>query len=111
MNPADLFTKHLPSREKVEGLVKLFSCEYRSGRAAIAPQLRRLQVEDSENIVGKIEDEAFVDEAHAHDPSVLPHHYTAHEIDIMFPKARVEISEEDCFPDVPCRDGGRYCDM
>ena len=39
VNPADLFTKHLPSREKVHQLLGLFGCEYRSGRAAAAPLL------------------------------------------------------------------------
>ena len=41
VNPADLRTKHLPSRERVEALVSLFGCEYREGRAAAAPLLRR----------------------------------------------------------------------
>ena len=40
VNPADLFTKHLPSREKVHQLLGLFNCEYRTGRAAAAPLLR-----------------------------------------------------------------------
>ena len=40
VNPGDLFTKFLTSRERVEALVRLFSCEYRHGRAASAPQLR-----------------------------------------------------------------------
>ena len=39
-NPADLFTKHLPSQAKVYQLVRLFGCEYRGGRAAAAPLLR-----------------------------------------------------------------------
>ena len=40
VNPADLFTKHLPSSIKIGQLVKLFGCEYRSGRSAAAPMLR-----------------------------------------------------------------------
>ena len=39
VNPADLFTEHLPSREKVHQLMSVFVCEYRSGRAASAPML------------------------------------------------------------------------
>ena len=31
-NPADLFTKFLPSRDKIHQLVRLFGCEYRDGR-------------------------------------------------------------------------------
>ncbi len=40
-NPADLFTKHLASAPCIEALLKLFGCEYREGRAASAPELRR----------------------------------------------------------------------
>ncbi len=42
-NPADLYTKHLPSRDKVGQLVKLMGCDFRAGRAATAPQMRRTQ--------------------------------------------------------------------
>ena len=41
VNPADLFTKHLSSRERMSELVKLFNCEYREGRATSAPELRK----------------------------------------------------------------------
>jgi hypothetical protein len=40
MNPADLFTKHLPGEEKVKSLIALLECEFRGGRAAGAPKLR-----------------------------------------------------------------------
>jgi hypothetical protein len=40
-NPADLYTKHLPSREKLASLMRLYECEYREGRADSAPDLRR----------------------------------------------------------------------
>ena len=40
-NPADLFTKHLVSREKVGLLVKLLGCRYMTGRAASAPAIRQ----------------------------------------------------------------------
>ena len=39
-NPADLFTKHLASHEKVKQLVNLFNCYYSDGRAQAAPTLR-----------------------------------------------------------------------
>ena len=32
VNPADVFTKHLTSRDRVESLMKLFNCEFSSGR-------------------------------------------------------------------------------
>ena len=41
VNPADIFTKHLPSREKVHQLMSLFGCEYREGRAKSAPMLKK----------------------------------------------------------------------
>jgi hypothetical protein len=40
-NPADLFTKHSLSKERVLDLLRLFSCEYREGRAANAPQVKQ----------------------------------------------------------------------
>ena len=39
-NPADLFTKHLVGRDRIHGLLRLFGCEYRGGRAGAAPQVR-----------------------------------------------------------------------
>ena len=39
-NPADVFTKHLQSRDRIRGLLALFGCVYTDGRPAIAPQLR-----------------------------------------------------------------------
>ena len=39
-NPADLYTKHLPSREKLLQLVGLTGCTYQGGRAHSAPQTR-----------------------------------------------------------------------
>ena len=39
-NPADLFTKHLSSRERIHDLLDFFGCRYASGRAVLAPQLR-----------------------------------------------------------------------
>jgi len=39
-NPADLFTKHMVTREKMAGLVRMLGCEYRGGRAEAAPLTR-----------------------------------------------------------------------
>ena len=39
-NPADLYTKHLESKAKIEQLVSLFGGKFRDGRAESAPQLR-----------------------------------------------------------------------
>jgi len=40
VNPADVFTKHSASRDKLAQLVNLFGCQYREGRAEAAPQLK-----------------------------------------------------------------------
>ena len=40
-NPADLFTKHLTSKDRIRDLLELFGCRYRDGRAAAAPVLRK----------------------------------------------------------------------
>ena len=41
VNPADLFTKHLTSRERVTTLTQLFGSEFREGRPRAAPNLRQ----------------------------------------------------------------------
>ena len=51
MNPADMFTKHLSSRDRMNQLVKLFNCEFRDGRADSAPHLRRQQTTAQEGTV------------------------------------------------------------
>ena len=40
-NPADLFTKHMPSQEKLEQVMNLFACRSIAGRSKIAPKMRR----------------------------------------------------------------------
>ncbi len=39
-NPADLFTKHMITRDKMAGLVRMLGCHYRGGRAETAPLTR-----------------------------------------------------------------------
>ena len=41
VNPADLFTKHSLSRERLKNLVSIFNCHFRGGRAESAPLLRK----------------------------------------------------------------------
>ena len=41
VNPADLFTKHSLSRERLKKLVSIFNCHFYGGRAAAAPLLRK----------------------------------------------------------------------
>ena len=84
-NPADLFTKHLESRAKIDQLVGLFRCEYVEGRPAAAPALRR-------------------DAAAAHvvtELRELPHFHPAGGIDKLFPEAIAEsppLQEDDYDP-------------
>ena len=101
MNPADLFTKHLPGEDKVKSLVKLLSCEFRGGRAATAPRLKNggagpiqeLVTAQSEHFI-QHEEKTFpaveyegelVVEAYAHTHDLLPHLHR--ELDSLFPRA------------------------
>ena len=88
VNPADIFTKHLPSREKVHQLMGLFGCEYRDGRAESAPLLRPHDVGGREG--GHTADEVlptFVvkNEPPPHDLNLLPHLHPIDEINRLFP--------------------------
>ena len=56
-NPADLFTKHLSSPTVVEGLLKAFNCEFRDGRPAGAPELRRSAGTQAGALLGLLEKE------------------------------------------------------
>ena len=77
-NPADLFTKHLPSKDKVHQLVRLFNCEYREGRAESAPLLRPMES-------GAVNS---VDVA-----NVLPHLQPQNVIDQLYPIAEAELDD------------------
>ena len=89
VNPADLFTKHLPSREKVHQLLGLFGCEYRSGRAAAAPLLRPLGSAGQQGghlaSVDPLPTFAAETVDMPHDESRLPHMYPEDEIARLFP--------------------------
>ena len=93
VNPADLFTKHLPSKEKIHQLTALFGCEYREGRAASAPLLRPHGSDGQKGGHMPVsEDEA--QPAYALDEILkkLPHEYPKSERDRMFPV--IEAAEE-----------------
>ena len=91
VNPADLFTKHLPSREKVHQLLGLFGCEYRSGRAAAAPLLR--PHDDADRRGGHSDGDDYdshlptymTETGRPHDASRLPHKHSQKEIAKLFP--------------------------
>ena len=88
VNPADLFTKHLPSREKIHQLTKLFGVEYRSGRASTAPLLRphsNPEREGGHPPTGDALPAFGIREAMPHDCSKLPHQYDPEDIEKLFP--------------------------
>ena len=89
VNPADLFTKHLPSKDKIHQLTALFGCEYREGRSATAPLLRpNIGQQDGhlpDDCGGDPLPHFVIQEAKAHDCSKLPHQYEPEEVEKMFP--------------------------
>ena len=114
VNPADLFTKHLSSRDRINQLVQLFNCEFREGRAESAPLLRRQQataqggtiavathvnskgpndrreVDDVTNRHKQRHSDAHGDDEidqTPHDCAYLPHEFPAPEIERLFPIA------------------------
>ena len=111
LNPADLLTKHMPSREKLTQLVELFGCSFVEGRAASAPLLRKRKPEelrdafnDDEDIIEIIEDSdldgrILMLEAKAHDISRWPHLYPAGEQELLFPSVIAAPEIEDVSPE------------
>ena len=86
VNPADLFTKHLSSSDRVGELTELSNCEYRGGRAESAPDLRK---DRPLNLIQAGSDITDVNNAsEMHDPSFLPHDFVSEDIERMFPKAK-----------------------
>ena len=121
-NPADLFTKHLSSRDRINQLVQLFNCEFREGRAESAPLLRRqkstaqggtvatvaaMQVDskrpndkheaDDDRRRPDCNDHDDSSEHKPHDPSYLPHEFPNDEIEKLFPLA-VAATRDDGVP-------------
>ena len=88
VNPADVFTKHLGSQERIESLMKLFNCQFRSGRPDGAPQLNRDPVAEV-RVMGEqaIKDAEGWDCWPMHDAAVLPHMYSSTDIGNTFPAA------------------------
>ena len=73
-NPADLFTKHLSSRERVQKLVTLLGCRYTGGRAESAPQRRVLGGEQKVRIAeANVVTEEGAESAPVAYNTVMPH--------------------------------------
>lgn len=113
VNPADLFTKRLQPRDRIDGLVRIFACEYRQGRPESAPQLRSLDggqlslpdvVDDcadgdggdiaavDQSKLPDVDEEDYgfgVPEAQLHDVELLPHLHSERQIREYFPVATV----------------------
>ena len=96
VNPADLFTKHLSTRERIEQLVTLFNCEYREGRAQSAPELRKTRPSSSSTSAAAAyaayseQEQSDVNcRSVAHDPDVLPHMYGEADMNDVFFRAIV----------------------
>ncbi len=103
VNPADLFTKHIPGNQKIRDLLELFGCRYESGRAASAPLLRGGASTQAGELLavqqGQVEttlhrgrlypaaayEGEVVPEAWEHDSRVLPHFHA--DVDAFFPEA------------------------
>ena len=94
VNPADLFTKHSLTRERLIGLTKLFDLEYQGGRAESAPQTRS-------STSGKVTmaEVMAVDSGHGYDgePSpIMPHRlYAVKELDELFPSLQAVEAVDD----------------
>ena len=115
-NPADLFTKHLSSHDRTEGLLELFGCEYRGGRPAAAPKMRQgmgtskgellsVQARQAEELMdwgghvfptGGTTGEARIPEAFRCLSGVLPHLHS--DLEQRFPKAEAGEALADCDP-------------
>ena len=89
-NPADLFTKHLESRAKLDQLVGLFNCRFVDSRAESAPSLR--QSTATVNI--------------AHDSSVLPHLHVPEDIAELLQKDVAEPARNGESDNVPAEELG-----
>ena len=98
-NPADIFTKHLPSREKVHQLMTLFGCEYREGRAESAPLLRPHGREGGHPADDPLPTFVAEVEPLLHDIRLLPHMHPTKDIERLFPtiNAAPGINNDDDF--------------
>ena len=103
VDPADLFTKNLPSKNKVHQLMGLFGCGCREGRAALPPLLRPHGVGGRKG--GQSTDgdllPTFSLEGGLHDESLLPYLHSSTEIKRMFPEiqaAPIQPDAEDWTP-------------
>lgn len=106
-NPADLYTKHLESKAKIEQLIGLFGGEFREGRASSAPMLKKDN--GGVNLCDMNEDDVDDEQALIHDSNVLPHLMTQEDIEVHFPIVKIPDAadgEPDLRPEVELADPG-----
>lgn len=102
VNPADLLTKHISGKDKIDQLVSLYGLIFMGGRAKSAPLLKKTVESIESNVVYNIPcsgrhicvlkeidlgGDVIVPEADAHDPSRWPHSYSEAQQATMFPTA------------------------
>jgi hypothetical protein len=97
VNPADLLTKHLGSKDKVDQLVNLYGCAFMNGRAKAAPLLKKKDAQKLEeagsdqqmHVLDEIDEgrAVVVPEAELHDLNLWPHLHSQELMDRMFPTA------------------------
>ena len=94
-NPADLFTKHSLSKERILELVRLLGCKYEDGRPESAPALRAGQVKGVTMAEAELEGlTAAIQEQELSMP-VMPHiALSAADLDCLYP-AMVPAEEVD----------------
>ena len=93
VNPADLFTKHSLTRERMISLTRLFDCEFRSGRADSAPQVRL-----TESTKATLAELWAVDDSGERVPTVpiMPHRIFSQEaLDRLYPPLTVADAADD----------------
>jgi len=96
-NPADLYTKHLASRDKVGQLVALMGCLYRTGRAETAPLTRR--TESGKRVIAEADARAL--ESMGELEPRMPHlDLSAEELDRLHPTLSVPKDVDDGHEDL-----------
>ena len=111
LNPADLLTKFIVGKDKIDQLVSLYGLVFRDGRAAAAPLLKKKVVPTNVLEVNVVKDsdlmgDIVVPEADFHDVTRWPHSYSEEEMGRMFPTA-VAAPETETISDEELQEHGR----
>ena len=114
-NPADLFTKHLPSGVKIVDLLSLLNCVSSSGRPSAAPALKTVSSSSNNSptaVLSVLPSDSSIEhivyhgrvfpcseyegqrlpEAYGHDESILPHQHE--DLEERFPRAHVPVAAD-----------------